>query len=146
MNPSELARKAASTAADLIEIESKEFFILGEDERETLAKNIQELMDGGPTGTGKTMSIFQKPIGGDRKKNPTLFNWQFMPEEEIRGLQHGQSIQFLANDDRVRECRVTSIYSRKKDGYMEVRVKYGLKEYASWPLEEAKKRIVIQAA
>lgn len=99
----------------------------------------QEAMHSMLSGT-----MFEAYDASDRKKNPTPIPVRQLTEEEVRNLTQGGWYEFVnggfnKNAFTIRRVRVSSVNyrGRGKDRHIEfVKMKYGLKEYWDWSVEE----------
>lgn len=81
----------------------------------------------------------------DRKKAPTPVRVRAMTREEVLALRSGQRVAVLLNDGRLGECKINgAVRTWKRDSRrIEVPVKYGMREFATFSLRDALARLVV---
>jgi hypothetical protein len=90
-------------------------------------------------------------IGGQPKRKtipPKSVQVRYMTLEEVKALGYGSHPDFIANDGTLRTCKVNgAVKTWKRDSErIEVSVKYGLYEYATFDTVEALKRFVVRVS
>ena len=65
----------------------------------------------------------------DKKKNPDLFEYRILSNEECKQLKSGASVKILDLLNKIRQVKITSIKTWKTRENFEVHCKYGLYEY-----------------
>lgn len=83
--------------------------------------------------------------GYDRRKNPEFREYRTMTKAEVLGLASGEHVKFLANDGTARDLKIGRVRTWKREpDRVEVSVKYGLREYATFSMEEAMRRLLVR--
>lgn len=88
------------------------------------------------------MIVYRK---SDKKKSPTPVRVRMMTREEILALSYGDHPAVLLNDGRLGECKVNGrVRTWKRDPErVEVPLKYGMYEFATFSLRDALTRFVV---
>jgi len=82
---------------------------------------------------------------GDRKKTPTPIAVRAMTEAEVRAIPSGGHVDALLNSGRLGTVKVTSFRTWKRDpARVEIGIKYGMYEFATFSLPEAMARFVVR--
>jgi len=92
-----------------------------------------------PTETTMKLAHFT-----DRKKTPDLHEYRPLTRDEVLALKAGQTVEFIRNDGKVGSIKINgAVRTWKRDpNRVEVPVKYGMYEYATFDLDEAMRRMV----
>lgn len=87
-------------------------------------------------------------LQSDRKVIPTMLPYRAMTEPEVRALRSGQSVSLVLNNGRVGSVRLNGkVRTWKRDATrLEIPIKYGLYEFATFSLSEALARFVVELA
>lgn len=80
----------------------------------------------------------------DRKKTPTLHEFRTLTRDEILALGSGFHVLAIRNDGKVGRVKINgSIRTWKRDpNRVEIPLKYGMYEFATFSLDEALARFV----
>lgn len=83
--------------------------------------------------------------GYDRNKVKRRYVVRTMTLDEVKALQGGQQVKFLDNHGMLRDIRINGrVRTWKRDAErVEVPVKYGFREYATFDTAEALRRFVV---
>lgn len=90
--------------------------------------------------------IHELASGYDRaKKCPKVTTYRTLTREEVLALGSGMHVAFLANDGTARTLKINGkVRTWKRDpDRVEVPIKYGMYECATFSLEEAMRRLLI---
>jgi hypothetical protein len=83
-------------------------------------------------------------IAGSRVKKPITIAMRRLTEPEVLALGAG-TYDFIGNDGKLRSIRITSVKRWKREPKrIEIHVKYGMYEFATWDLAEAMQRLVVR--
>lgn len=84
------------------------------------------------------------PDGYDRRKRTvTMHNVRFLTVDEIKRLEHGSHVSFLANDGTIRNAKINGAPKvwKTRPNEVEIPLKHGMYEYARLDTAEALRRL-----
>ena len=85
-------------------------------------------------------------LQSDKRKNPELLEYRPMTREEVLALGYGAHPATILNNGRIGTVKIVgAVRTWKRDANrVEVPVKYGMYEYATFDLAEALRRFVVR--
>jgi hypothetical protein len=89
---------------------------------------------------------FEVILQSDRKKTPTKVTVRRATREEVMALSNRSHVPVLLNNGRLGECKINGairIWKRDPDR-VEIPVKYGMYEFATFSLDDALMRFVVE--
>lgn len=82
----------------------------------------------------------------DKRKNPQLIKVRPMTRAEIMALGYGDHPSLILNNGTLGECKINGAIRtwKREPDRVEIPLKYGMYEYATFNLDEALARFVIR--
>ena len=89
------------------------------------------------------MQVFHR---SDRKVKPTPINVRSMTRAEIMTLGYGDHPAVLLNNGRLGECKINGAIRtwKREPDRIEIPIKYGMYEFATFNLDQALARFVVR--